>query len=210
MRARLAATAAAILSAAVLLTSCDATPVAGGCNVSVSSSDLIAQRQQAGIVDCTPAHLAVDADAPAADLPDTQIGCLGSKAKVALSDIKGPAIVNFWSSTCGPCREEMPALAAFAHQYAGQIRVVGVDWLETYPGAALDLAKQSGVTYPLLSDPCGDLEQSSLHPPNGMPFFYFVKADGSVVGPHAGGLSSVRQVVDLVQQELGITLKATG
>ena len=209
MRARLVAAAFASLSAAVLLTSCDAKSVVGACKVSVSSADLVQQRQQDGIADCTATTLAVRASAPAADLPDTPLGCLGSKEKVALSDIKGPAVVNFWASTCGPCRKEMPALAAFAKQYAGQVSVVGVDWLETYPGAALDLADQAGVTYPLVADPCGDLQRSSLHPGNGMPFFYFVRADGSVSKPATGGLDSVQQVVHLAEAN-GITLKQAG
>lgn len=200
---------AAVASAAVLLTACDANPVAGGCNVSLDSADLIAQRQQAHIADCTPDTLAVDPTAAEPELPDTSIGCLGSKAKAALSDIKGPAVINFWASSCGPCRKEMPALAAFAKEYAGQVRVVGVDFLETYPGAALDLAKQTGVTYPLLADPCGDLQTSSLHPLSVLPFFYFVRADGTVSKPVAGGLDSPEQVADLAEKN-GITLKAAG
>ncbi|MCL2465551.1 MAG: TlpA family protein disulfide reductase [Micrococcales bacterium] len=207
MRARILPACFAIIAGAVLLTSCDSSPHAGGCSVSVASSDLVGLRQQAGIPDCTPGSLAVDAKAPAASMPATSLGCLGSKQRVALSDIKGPAIVNFWSSSCGPCRQEMPALAAFAKQYAGRVSVVGVDYLDTIPSAGLLLAKQSDVHYPLLADPCGDLEQSSLKPPGVMPFFYFVKADGSISGPTMGGLDSVKQIADLAQQH-GIGLSS--
>lgn len=209
MRSRLVTVCFAVLGAAVLLTSCDAKTLAGSCHVSVSSSDLVQQRQQAGIADCTASTLAVKGATSAADLPDTTIGCLGSKAKVALSDIKGPAIINFWASTCGPCRKEMPALASFAKKYAGQVSVVGVDWLETSPGDALDLAQQAGVTYPLLADACGDLQNSDMTQLVGLPTFYFVRADGSVSKPVSGGLHSEQQVVDLAEQH-GITLKATG
>ncbi|HWU23550.1 MAG TPA: TlpA disulfide reductase family protein [Nocardioides sp.] len=201
----LAPAGVAALSAAVLLTSCDAKPTVGACSVSVSSADLVQLRQQSGIADCTPKTLAVDPSAAASALPDLKIGCLGSTSTVALADIKGPAIINFWASSCGPCRKEMPALAAFAKQYAGQVSVVGVDYLDTYPGAALDLARQSRVTYPSLADPCGDLQQSSMNPPSALPTFYFVAADGTVSTPVAGGLDSVQQVVDLAAQH-GITL----
>ncbi|GAB4009203.1 TlpA family protein disulfide reductase [Nocardioides ultimimeridianus] len=205
MRRPLAAAGVAALSAAVLLTSCDAKQAVGACNVSVSSADLVQFRQQAGIADCTPKTLAVDPAATASTLPDTDIGCLGSTSTVALADIKGPAIINFWASNCGPCRKEMPALAAFAQQYAGQVSVVGVDYLDTFPGMALKLARDSGVTYPSLADPCGDLQRSSMDPPSALPTFYFVAADGTVSTPVAGGLDSVQQVVDLAAQH-GITV----
>ncbi|HJQ06339.1 MAG TPA: TlpA disulfide reductase family protein [Nocardioides sp.] len=209
MRRPLAAAAVAALSAAVLLTSCGARDAAGACNVTVSSADLVAARQQAGIADCTAKDLAVDASAPAAQLPTVPLGCLGSTATAPLSDVKGPAIINFWSSTCGPCRKEMPALAAFAKKYAGQVTVVGVDYLETYPGAALDLAQQSGVTYPLLADACGDLQQTDLLQPPGLPYFYVVHPDGTVSKPIAGGLGSEQDIVDLAEHN-GITLKQAG
>jgi thiol-disulfide isomerase/thioredoxin len=210
MRGRLAATAAVLVSAAVLLTACGSNAVTGGaCNVSVSTAALVHQRQQAGIADCTASTLAVDVGAPAARLPDTALGCLGSKQRTRLTDIKGPALVNFWASTCDSCRKEMPVLAAFAEKYAGQVSVVGVDYLETYPGAALDLAQQSGVTYPLMADPCGDLQQSSLLQPQGLPYTYFVDAHGSVSKPVVGGLDSVAEVAHLAAEH-GITLKAAG
>lgn len=209
MRRHLVAGAIALLSASVLLTACSGGGIGAACHVQVDTHQLIEQREHAGIADCTSRTLAVDAASPAADLPDTTIHCLGSKAKVSLADIKGPAIINFWYSACGPCRKEMPALATFAKRYAGQVSVVGVDFLDTYPGAAIDLAQQSRVTYPLLADECGDLQQSDLRQPGGFPAFYFVHADGSVDGPVMGGLDSVQQVADLAQQH-GITLKAAG
>ncbi|MEK7470070.1 MAG: ASPIC/UnbV domain-containing protein [Planctomycetota bacterium] len=37
-----------------------------------------------------------------------------------------PAVVNFWSPTCAPCKEELPLLAAAADRLAGQVRFAGV------------------------------------------------------------------------------------
>jgi thiol-disulfide isomerase/thioredoxin len=205
MRTRIAAAGFALLAGSVLLSSCGAGPGAGACDVKVDTPDLVQGRQAAGIADCTPKNLATTPDG-AADLPDTTLGCLGSSTRASLADIKGPTVINFWSSNCGPCRKEMPALAGFLKQYGDQVGLVGVDYLDTYPGAALDLAKQTGVHYPLLVDACGDLQQTSLGVPIGLPFFYFVHGDGSVSGPVTGGKESVAETKAMVEENLGITI----
>ena len=75
-------------------------------------------------------------------------------------------IVNFWQSYCRPCRKEMPALAAYAKSHPA-VKIVGVDILDTQPGAALQLARDSHVAYPLVADPAGNLdgaEPAAPHP----------------------------------------------
>ena len=205
MRRRLTAGGFALVAASVLLTACGAGNTAAACNIEVDTPDLVSQRTSDGIPDC-PSTTA------SADLPDVSVACLGSRKSMTLSDIKGPAIINFWGSNCGPCRKEMPALAAFDKAYGDQVQLIGVDYADTYPGLALDLAKRSGVHYPSLADPCAALADSSLLVPGGLPFFYFVKADGTLGHdgkPLPGGLDSVDQIKALAETNLGITLKAT-
>ncbi len=190
--------AVALLGVAVLLSGCDQGETAAGCKVDVDTAELRDLKAGAGIVDCPTG----DGDA---DLPDVELACLGGGTSGSLADVEGPAIINFWASSCGPCRKEMPALASFDEQYGDQVAVIGVDYLETYPEAALDLAQRSDVTYPSFADACGDLQETDLVIP-GLPVFVFVAADGSVEQA-AGGVESVDEIVELAETKLDIELE---
>ncbi len=200
---RLPAVAVALVAAGVLLTGCDSVAPALACKVEVDTPDLVADRVAAGIADC---DWPVDAALPAPDLPDLELDCLGGTTRRSLSDVRGPAMLNFWASNCGPCREELPALQEFSERFGDRVAVIGVDYLETYPGAAIDLARQSGVTYPSLADACGDLNETALVV-QGLPQFVFVARDGTV-SRSAGGIDEVEDLVGLVDEHLGIDLRA--
>ena len=192
--------AVALLGVAVLLSGCDQGESAAGCKVDVDTGELRDLKADAGIVDCPTG----DGDA---DLPDVELACLGGGTAGSLADIEGPAIINFWASNCGPCRKEMPALQAFTEEYGDQVPVIGVDFLDTYPGAALDLAKRTGATYPSYADPCGDLQEEGLAV-TGLPVFAFVKEDGSVE-LQSGGVDSVAEIADLAEQWLDLEIART-
>lgn len=196
--------AAGLAAITVLLTSCDATAPALSCKVEVDTPDLVRDREAAGIADCTDLPL-VDASA---ELPDISLHCLGSTESMSLSQVQGPAVINFWSTTCGPCREEMPVLQQFHEQYAKQVSLIGVNFQDTYPGAAIDFARLKGVTYPSAADACGDLQQSDLVIP-GLPQFVFVKADGSVE-QRVGGIDSLEEIVTMSEELLDLDLPAPG
>jgi len=204
---RLPAAAVALVAAGVLLTGCDSVAPSFACKVDAASPDLVADREAAGIADCDPAAWSARGTAPAR-LPDLELDCLGGEQGAALSDVHGPAVINFWASNCGPCRKEMPALQEFHQRYGEQITVLGVNYLDTYPGAAIDLARQSGVTYPSLADGCGDLQETDAELANGLPFFLFVAEDGTVSDPHTGGVTSPDEIVAMVREALGIDLTA--
>lgn len=195
---RLPALGGAVLAVAVLLAGCDQSDPAAACKVDVTTEELQAQREAAGIPDCEPG----EGDA---DLPDVVLPCLGGEGEASLADVEGPAVINFWASNCGPCIKEMPVLQEFHARYGDRVEVLGVDFLEGYPAAAIDLAARSGVTYPSLADACGRLQETDLVIP-GKPTFVFVKEDGSVV-TRAGGIESVAEMVELAEANLDIDLE---
>jgi thiol-disulfide isomerase/thioredoxin len=199
-RARPAAVLAILLG---LLTACGgAHPsdfVAGRSRVVVDSPDLVAFKKHTDIPNCPRVSSAeVEGGMPAVTVP-----CLGGGRSVDLAGLRGPMIVNFWQASCHPCRQEMPALASYArHQSA--VGVLGVDILDVQPGAALQLARDSGVGYPLVADPAGNLVGRKPIPRNvGLPFTAFVDASGRVVHLESGAMVSEKDVAAAARKYLG-------
>lgn len=89
-----------------------------------------------------------------------------------------PLVVNFWSSTCVPCITEMPDFEAVHREMGDKVGFVGVNVVDI-PSEATRMARQIGVTYPLVRDPDGAL--LSFVGGVSMPTTAFVTADGQVV-----------------------------
>ena len=173
-------------------------------DVEVDTAALREAKADIGMVDCEPGTGGpVDGG-----LPELTLACLGGGRDVELSSLRGPMIINFWASWCGPCRKEMPALEEFHQQYGDRVGVVGVDVNDLYPDRALALAGDTGATYPSLADPGGDVfgHEVLAFVATGVPAFVYLDADGKVVGSTNGGVDSVDEIVANVQANLGITL----
>ncbi len=175
----------------------------GAAKIDVDTPQLRTLKKQAGVENCAPgAGSAVDGG-----LPDVTLPCLGGGPDVDLASLRGPMVVSVWASWCGPCRHEMPILQAFHEQYAGRVRVVGIDYQDPQTTGALDLVRRTGATYPLLADPQSDLDRAAPFPHlAGLPFLALVDADGKVVHQEFTVLDSEQQLVDLVHQHLGADL----
>lgn len=159
-------------------------------------------KRQAGIADCTPST----ADGPAAQdpLPKVTLPCLGGGPDIRLAKLRGPMVINLWAQWCGPCREELPIYEELHQKGKGKVKVLGIDYQDSQPAQALQLAKQTGVTYPLLADPEGSLRKD-FHV-RGLPGVVFVDAHGSVKGVQYAVMSSYSQLRGLVQDHLGVRL----
>ncbi|MEC7948610.1 MAG: TlpA disulfide reductase family protein, partial [Myxococcota bacterium] len=58
--------------------------------------------------------------------PDIQAASLSGEA-VSLDAWRGaPVVVVFWASWCGPCRQEVPEIAALQEHYGDRIHLLGV------------------------------------------------------------------------------------
>jgi thiol-disulfide isomerase/thioredoxin len=189
-----------------LLTACGGGPAAksvatGPGELDVGSHQLMTYKKHTGIPDCPRVRSSgVDGGMPAVTLP-----CLGGGRTVDVAGLRGPMIVNFWASWCGDCRKEMPALAAYAaHQ--SQVKVVGVDFLDPQPGAALELAKSSEVGYPLVADTKGALDRAGPLPHIvGLPATVFLAADGKVAHVEFGSMNTEADVAAAARKYLGVS-----
>ncbi len=169
-------------------------------NVDVDTPELRRIKEEAGIEPCPePGALG------STKAPDVVLPCLGGGPEVALRSVAGPAVLNVWAQWCVPCREELPLFQRL-HERAGQrVRVLGIDWQDTQPAGALELARVSGVTYPLVADPAALI--SDMWRVNGLPVTVFVDEEGSTT-VHRGVIADYGQLADLVEDHTGVRVTA--
>jgi thiol-disulfide isomerase/thioredoxin len=113
-------------------------------------------------------------------------------------------VVNLFAQWCGPCREELPYYQQLHERAGDAVTVLGVDYQDTQPGAALALARETGVTYPLVADPAA-LLRAPLRV-RGLPMLVLVRRDGTVAFRAAMVVDSYAQLQDLVEEHLDVRL----
>nr|WP_183407078.1 TlpA disulfide reductase family protein [Nocardioides marmorisolisilvae] len=102
-----------------------------------------------------------------------------------------PIVINFWSSTCGPCRKEMPMLERLSHD---GVQVVGVSRDNLLKYARKEIRDRK-VTFPNYSDASGDVMfgLSKVLYPNGIPTTIVVSG-GRVRWVHIGAFASYSEL----------------
>lgn len=169
---------------------------AGGVHVAVDTPQLRHLKAAAKVEPCRPGHASNH-------LPGVTLPCLGGGPSVRLDSLRGPLVVNLFAQWCGPCRSEMPYYQELHRKARGTVRVLGVDYLDTRPDKALELVRDTGVTYPLLADPGGQLRVDLRI--RGLPGVAFVAADGSVQ-VEFGVVDSYAQLRALTEKHLAVKL----
>lgn len=104
--------------------------------------------------------------------------------------------VNFWATSCEPCRTEMPAMQALGERYPGRLLILGVNWGEATDSIA-DFVGRYEVDYPIVLDPTLDTYYA-WNPTDGLPRHFFVDGDGIVVRQVIGPLapSAMVEILD--------------
>jgi cytochrome c biogenesis protein CcmG, thiol:disulfide interchange protein DsbE len=117
-------------------------------------------------------------------LPDAQF-TTGAGDRVRVADLEGsPAVLNFWATWCGPCREEIPVLQA-AH--ADNQEVVFLAITDELATTVRPFMNRIDMTLPVWYDPGG--RAGKLYGIQSIPTTIFLDATGNVVARHVGALS---------------------
>ncbi|MCW2840502.1 MAG: TlpA family protein disulfide reductase [Aeromicrobium sp.] len=174
----------------------------GGPAPTVAADELAAAKQAAGIEDCPAAG--AGAPAPGDDaLPDVTLDCLGGGNPVNLAGLTGtPTVINLWASWCKPCRTELPLLARAHEELGDEVRVIGIDFKDTAPDDAIELARFSGVTYPQLSDP--DQKTARSLGVVALPQTVFVDGQGTIVATERKEFRSYADLTAAIERHLGV------
>ncbi|CAM3165837.1 TlpA disulfide reductase family protein [Nocardioides dubius] len=203
----------AVAAGAALLSGCSSISAPdisgpGRTSVEVDTPELRALKATTKIEPCAPGDGTRSDDG----LPSLTLNCLGGGDSVDISSLRGPLVINLWASWCGPCERELPIYQEFYEKHGDKVGVLGIDFQDNRPAAALELAKGAGVTYPQLADANSDLAGTKPMPPvPGLPAIAFVDAEGRFVVDDVPQLvfreiKSVQELEELVAERLGVEL----
>lgn len=96
-------------------------------------------------------------------------------------------VVNFWFSTCEPCKREMPVLTAASEKFANTVDFVGINPNDSSTSAQAFM-KKYGITYPTYLD--NDGEQVSAAGVANFPATFILNGDGVIVKRFAGEVTA--------------------
>lgn len=124
--------------------------------------------------------------------PDFTVYNAEGEAVTLSSLLDRPAIINFWASTCPPCKQEMPDFQSAYETYGEEIAFIMVDGVgsmlnETQEAGAAYVAEQ-GFTFPVYFD--NDRDAVSTYGITGFPTTFFVGGDGNLVAAAQGMISA--------------------
>ena len=122
------------------------------------------------------------------DEPITYEATLDTGEAVSSSDFAGSVyVVNFWYSSCPPCRLEAPDLAELSEEYT-EVPFLGVNVADT-ADTSLTFADEFGIPYPSVVDATTagvQLAFAGSVPPNAVPTTLVVDREGRVAARISG------------------------
>lgn len=126
--------------------------------------------------------------------------------QLSLASLRGKVVVvNFWQSSCVPCREEAPAFNQVARDDAGRgVAFVGIDTRDV-PSAARTFESVHHVPYPSIVDETGSLALRFPHAvPAATPTTIVLDRSGRIAAKVSGGpliYTKLRGLVNAVLAE---------
>lgn len=126
--------------------------------------------------------------------PNFSVEALGSGRQYRLTDFAGGVLLlNFWATWCGPCRVEMPWLAATYTRHRSQgLTILGVNMDDGDMPAVERFAREMGVTYPIARN--NDAIVSAYGGVRFLPQSYLIGQSGEILQRIFGMPASTRDL----------------
>ena len=109
---------------------------------------------------------------------------------VKLSSFKGkPVVLNFWTSWCDYCKNEMPYFESAYKQYGDKVQFVMLNDVKSERGSedGKNFISSSGYTFPVFYETEG--KAMSLYGLRGFPATMFIDANGNIVSRNIGEIT---------------------
>ena len=148
---------------------------------------------------CCTAMSAGVSVAPHVSLP------LATGGQISIEQLRGQVVLlNFWSSWCGPCRDEFPLLERlYRADHERGLVLIGVD-IDTYPEDGKAFLNKHPVTFPIATDP--ESLVSSRFVLDDMPMSILIDRRGGIRWIHRGYAigedNEYAQQVDVLLREI--------
>lgn len=113
-----------------------------------------------------------------------------------------PVLLNLWAYWCGPCADELPALAEYQRRMGDRVTVLTVHQDENETAGLLRLA-ELGVRLPTVQDG-RRLVAAALKVPNVMPATVVLRADGSVAEILPRPFTDADEIAAAVNPSIGV------
>ena len=135
-------------------------------------------------------------------LRDVVVECAadGSPLNVGAALADRTVVLNVWAYWCGPCAQELPAMASYQQRVGDAVTVVTVHQDENETAALLRMA-ELGVRLPVLQDGRRSIA-AALALPNVMPATVVLRRDGSVAQVLPRPFATADEIAAAVQSAL--------
>jgi cytochrome c biogenesis protein CcmG/thiol:disulfide interchange protein DsbE len=123
--------------------------------------------------------------------PDFELTNLSSQS-IRLGDLRGrPVLINFWTTWCSYCLQELPVIEKYYEYYATELIVLAVNVGDSLADVRSLVAKY-GFTFPILRDPDSNVFQR--YRLDSFPVTFVLDTEGIVLVKHQGYMSESKLV----------------
>jgi thiol-disulfide isomerase/thioredoxin len=137
--------------------------------------------------------------------PGFDLARLGSGARVTSAVLgNGPAVVNWFQSTCDACQAELVTFASVADEEQMKIHFLGIDINDPSPAAALAMVRRAGADYPVAEAPgVASIALATRFGVGDLPATVFVSVRGDILGEVLGKVPRAELVALLANLAAG-------